>query len=85
MSEIYRYQVHSFGLGDVEDPDIYAAGPLWEWQNTEQGQWVLEHAADKPVYHIRADTNTWGHRVVVEADFAEPQAIQYCLKYLSAK
>ena len=29
---------HQFNLGDVEDPDIYAAQPIWEWQQTEKGK-----------------------------------------------
>jgi hypothetical protein len=28
---------HEFTLGDVEDPEIYAAQPLCEWQTTEMG------------------------------------------------
>ena len=36
--------VHEFPMGDVEDPDLYAAQPLWDWQNSEAGAWVMEHA-----------------------------------------
>ena len=27
--------VHEFPMGDVEDPDLYAAQPIWEWQESE--------------------------------------------------
>jgi hypothetical protein len=36
--------VHNFPMGDVEDPDLYAASPLYEWQQSEAGAWVMAHA-----------------------------------------
>jgi hypothetical protein len=33
--------VHEFTMGDVEDPDLYAAQPLIEWEKSESGQWVM--------------------------------------------
>lgn len=29
---------HRFNLSDVEDPEIYAAQPIWEWEQTEIGR-----------------------------------------------
>ena len=46
----HKFTVHTFNMGDVEDPEIYAAGPLFEWQNTENGKWVMENAVDKPTF-----------------------------------
>jgi hypothetical protein len=40
--------VHTFKLGDVEDPDLYAAIPLGKWQDSESGKWVMEHAVETP-------------------------------------
>ena len=31
IKEIHKIVVHKFSVGDVEDPDLYAAQPLWEW------------------------------------------------------
>ena len=37
--------VHTFGMGDVEDLDLYAKMHIGEWTNTtERGQWLHEHA-----------------------------------------
>ena len=30
--------VHEFTLGDVDDPEIYAAVPLYEWQLSDAGK-----------------------------------------------
>lgn len=67
-------------MGDVDDVEIYAAQPLWEWQQTEQGQWVMEHCAD-PVYNIQPDGATWGHRVIVSGILEEKHAVFYELKW----
>ena len=44
-------ELHEFNMGDVEDPYLYAAEPIYQWQQTEKGKWAMEHALDKPVFH----------------------------------
>ena len=53
--EIHTVIVHRFLMGDVDDPDIYAAQPLWEWQESEMGKWVMERAVDTPEWHRHVD------------------------------
>ena len=67
-------------MGDVEDVEIYAAQPLWEWQQTEHGQWVMDHCVD-PVYNIQPDGQTWGHRVIVSGVLEEKHAVFHELKW----
>ena len=38
--------VHTFQMGDVEDPDLYAAEPLYAWQKSLPGEWVMENCCD---------------------------------------
>ena len=40
--------VHEFSLSDVDDPDLLAAEPIWNWQQSDSGKWVMENAYDKP-------------------------------------
>jgi len=77
----HKFTVHTFNMGDVEDPEIYAAGPLFDWQNTEKGKWVMENAVEKPTFYIDSDPVTWGYRVNVLAEFNEKNATFYSLKY----
>jgi hypothetical protein len=65
--EISDLVVHSFVMGDVEDPDLYAAQPLLEWQESEAGKWVMEHAVDIPFWHRAVDPATYGHKYYVIA------------------
>jgi hypothetical protein len=53
-----RVKVHEFNLGDVEDPDLYAAEPIMAWQNTEAGQWVMQHSNDT-VWQRNNDPMFW--------------------------
>jgi hypothetical protein len=67
-------------MGDVEDPELYAAQPLYEWQQTEQGQWVMEHCSD-PQFIVRADELSWGHRIVVYGNIEDQLATEYLLRW----
>ena len=41
VEEIHKVVVHRFDLSDVEDPDLYAAQPLWEWRRLEYGKYTF--------------------------------------------
>ena len=75
-----KLEFHRFILGDVEDPDLYAAQPIWEWQQTEKGRWVMEHAID-PSYSIRVDPYSMGYKVVIYGSLDGPAATEYILRY----
>lgn len=78
---IHYIIVHSFITGDVEDPDLYAAQPLWEWENSEVGQWVMEHAVETPMWNRIVDYNTYGIRYAVTAKLKEVDLTYFLLKY----
>ena len=51
VHEIHTVVVHRFKMGDVEDPDLYAAEPLMDWQKSEMGIWVMAKAVQIPEWH----------------------------------
>ena len=71
---------HTFGMGDVEDPELYAALPLGEFMDTEKGQWIRDNCRD-PQYIIRPDQHTYGTRVIVYGEVEELAATEYFLKW----
>lgn len=73
--------VHSFTMGDVEDPDLYASQPLYEWQQTEAGKWVMEHAVETPFWHRYVDPNSFGYKYYVIARLREPDQTYWTLKW----
>ena len=71
---------HQFRLGDVEDPEIYAAGPIIDWERTEAGQWIMENAHDTR-FHIHTDYDTYGYKVTITGQLEEQDEVYYRLKY----
>lgn len=67
-------------MGDVEDPEIYAAVPLGEFMDTEKGQWVREHCPD-PLYRLVPDAYNWGHRVIIYGTVNDKSATEFFLRW----
>lgn len=73
--------VHSFTMGDVEDPDLYAAQPIYEWQESDAGKWVIEHAVETPFWHRTIDPTSYGHKYYIIARLKEQDQIYWTLKW----
>ena len=81
--KIHTVIVHSFTMGDVDDPILYAAQPLWEWEQSEQGQWVMNHAVESPVWHRQHDALSWGHKFAITAKLKDKDYTFWTLKWNS--
>jgi hypothetical protein len=77
--------VYQFRLGDVEDPVLYAADPVCQWQQTEAGKFVMENAVE-PIWWIQRWNHLWnGFDFVVVARMKESDQTFYTLKYVGTK
>ena len=74
-----KYVLHEFTMGDVEDPEIYCAEPIYQWQQTPAGKWCMEKATD-PTYNIMPDPVTFGYRVVITGYLSGKHATFWALK-----
>ena len=81
VHKIHDVNVHRFTLGDVEDPDLYAAEPLLEWQRSEKGAWVMAHAVESPVWHRMIDHSSFGYCFVIRAKLKDVDYTFYQLKW----
>ena len=81
MSVKIKTVLHEFFLGDVDDPQIYAAEPLWQWQQTEAGQWAMQNCVETPSWSISTDRNNWGHRVTISGNLLEHDHTYFKLKF----
>jgi hypothetical protein len=75
-----RTTFHQFNMGDVDDPHIYVAAPIYDWQQTEAGKWAMAHGQDMR-YDINPDVNTMGYRVTIYGQLDEKDLTFYRLKY----
>lgn len=73
--------VHSFRMGDVEDPDLYAGEPLWEWQETKQGKWIMKHSNPTPMWIRNVDETTYGWRYEIRAYLSPKNYTYYKLRF----
>ena len=73
---------HSFSMGDVDDVDIYVAQPIDEWQQTDQGRWVIAHAQDLR-YYTSTDPSTFGYRITIRGELEQKAATEYFLRWNS--
>jgi hypothetical protein len=70
-----------FYLGDVEDPQLYAAFPLHEWEKSDEGNWVMNHAIEEPQWQTIVDPSTYGYKVRIYGRLTEADEIIYRLKF----
>ena len=76
-----RLIVHRFLLGDTGDPYIYAALPIAQFEKTEKGMWVTEHAMGDVTFTISPDYSNLGYRGDIVARFSEEDTTYFILKY----
>lgn len=80
VEECRELVVHEFKMGDVDDPDLMAASPLWDWEQSEFGQWVMKNAADTPTFYRYADSLTFGYKYQIRAKFMGPALTEVLLR-----
>ena len=73
--------VHTIRMGDVEDPDLFVAQPIYEWQQSDAGKFIMEQAVEKPYWHRSTDYNSYGHRYDIVARLSEQNETFWRLKW----
>ena len=81
IEEIHKLVVHRFRLGDVEDPDLYAAEPIYKWEKSEPGQFVMKHAIDKPEWHRHLNHALYGYDYIIVAELEMKKLSEFYLKW----
>ena len=73
--------VHEIRMGDVEDPDLSVADPIWKWQQSDAGKFVMEHAVESPYWTRQADISSFGHLYCIMARLSEQNQTFWALKW----
>lgn len=80
IEEVREVVVHTFTVNEVGDPDLYAAEPIIEWQCSEQGQWVMQHAVETPTWWRVHDWQLSGYKFQIRAKLTGPRLTEWLLK-----
>lgn len=73
--------VHTFRLGDIDDPEIYAAQPIYEFQQSPKGKWVMENALEQPYWCKHFEHQTYGYEFAIRAKFMEKDYTYFKLRF----
>lgn len=73
--------VHRFNIAEADDPDIFAAQPLWEWQQSEAGKFIMEKAIETPIWNKQLNHETFSYTFVITAKLFEADALYFELKF----
>ena len=76
-----EYVVHKIKMGDVEDPDLFVAQPIYEWQQTEEGKWIMENSNPTPSWHRNNDLYDYSYVYQIRAYLTHNQLTYWKLKY----
>jgi len=75
------FVAHTIKMSDVEDPDLFVAQPIHEWQQTEAGKWIMKNSSPKPSWHRNHDIYNYGYQYQIRAYLTHKQLTYYKLKY----
>lgn len=73
--------VHTILMSDGEDPDLMVAEPIYKWQQTEAGKWIMENSLPAPSWHRNMDYSTYGYTYQIRAYLTHKQLTYYKLKF----
>lgn len=70
---------HKFNMGDVEDPDLWAADSLWKWEKSAVGEWCMKYSNPTPTWHRIPCDYGWQYQIRI---YLTPEQLTfYRLKY----
>ncbi len=81
VEEIHKVTVHTFSMGDVEDPDLYAAEPILKWQESDAGKFVMENCIEAPIWHRHLDYTCYGYRYAITAELEKKKLSEFYLRF----
>lgn len=76
-----KYIVHAIEMGDVEDPEIYAAAPILDFEQSEKGRWLMANSYKQLEFTIRPNERTYGWKVLIWSYLNEQDLTYYSLKW----
>ena len=71
--------VHTIKMSDVEDPDLFVAQPIYDWQQTSAGKYVMKNSKPEPMWNRHI--NGYGYLYTITAYFTPHQLTYYKLTY----
>ena len=78
--EVYQKRNVEKMILESEFADSGLAEYIYQWQQTEKGQWVMKHGLT-PTFTVMQDYLTFTHIVLVTAHIKPKRWTEFCLKF----
>jgi len=73
--------VHTFRLSDVDDVEIYAAEPIYKFEKSEKGKWIMENAIEPPYWCRHFEFNSYQNVFAIHAKLTEKDYTYFKLRF----
>lgn len=73
--------VHKFNVDIDLDVGIYAGSDVYEWEQTDQGKWVMANSAQAPELVTQEDISSYRWRCGIFAYLSETDCTFFNLKW----
>lgn len=80
MKDYIVTKVHYFRVDDADDPTPLVQ-PLWEFEQSEKGRWIIDNSIEKPTWHRHKDYNTFGYTYIITAKLSKEKYTFFKLKF----
>ena len=81
MIGVPKVVVDIIRIADCEDPDLYAAAPLYQWEKSAKGSWIMTNSLTTPEWHKILSPDYYGWLIKIEAEFDGPLMTEYLLRW----
>jgi hypothetical protein len=82
VKELHTVLVHKIQVNGTEDPDLFVAEPIYQWQQTDAGKFVMENATKDSVRWERQISLDWyGHTYAIVAELESKKLSEFYLRY----
>ena len=73
--------VHRFKIADVEDPTLYAAQPLYDWEISAAGKWIMENSVETPWWESQLSVSDYQTNFIIATKLTEANYTFFKLKF----
>lgn len=80
-SDTIEYLVYSISVGDVDIPDLLVNEPIYMWQQTDAGKYVMENSSPEPMLRRVTEQADFCYKYSIYAYFTPQQLTYYTLRF----
>jgi len=82
VKEIHKVVVHTINMGDVEDPDLMVAAPIYEWQQSDAGKFAMANAIpESPEWRRELSHYHMGWRYAIIVEMEKKKLSEFYLRF----